>query len=103
MLSIVHFSYFVLQCDPLGKLKEILKYEHLGLSYETGKSRKLIGGHITSINHHITTSGHKGNFGDFTIRCHTNNDFEQLIKESLLIGKYKPNLNKQINTFHLSF
>ena len=31
-----------------------------------------------------------------------NNDFGLLIKESLLIGKYKPNLNKQINTFQLS-
>ena len=74
--------------------------EHLSISDKTGKSRKLSQGQLTSINHHITMSGHKGNFGD---QCHTNNDFELLIKESLLIGKYKPDLNEQINTFQLSF
>ena len=64
--------------------------EHLGISYKTGKSRKLRQGQITSIHHHITTSGHKGNFGDNKIQRHANNDFELLTKESLLIGKYKP-------------
>ena len=45
-------------------------------------------GKISAINHHITTSGHQGDLGDFHIQCHANNDFELIIKESLLIGKY---------------
>ena len=77
--------------------------EHLGNSYKTGKSRKLSQGQITAIHHHIITSGHTGKFGDFKMRCQVNSNFELLIKESSLIDKYKPNLNKQINTFQFSF
>ena len=54
--------------------------EHLGISYKTAKFSKLCQGQKTSINHHITSSGHKVNFGDFKIRCHANNDFKLLIK-----------------------
>ena len=57
------------------------------------------GKQITATRHHITTSVHKGNFGDFKIQCHANNDFELFNKR---ICKYKLNLNKQINTFQLS-
>ena len=50
---------------------------------------------------HIHDINHIGTFDNFKPLGYARNDFELLIKESLLITKLKPTLNKQIDKFKL--
>ena len=75
--------------------------EHLGISHLTGAGRKYVESLATKVRLHVEKSKHRGNFDDFKILGYTRNDFELLIKESLLITKLKPTLNKQTDNFKL--
>ena len=47
---------------------------------------------------HISKSGHKASFDDFKIISKTDNHFELLIHESLLIKRDMPSLNSQTSS-----
>ena len=88
----------------IGKTKRHLLVrmcEHLGTSYKTGKESKYNPDKTTAIRKHIRLSKHTSNFSDFKIASFANKNFEALIKESLLVGLQKPELNKQIKSFKL--
>ena len=76
--------------------------EHLGISYKTGAATNFNTKTTTAIRDHINTSGHVNNFENFEILSFGKNDFECLVKESILIKKNTPPLNKQVKTFKLS-
>ena len=76
--------------------------EHLGISHRTGKIRKYNPQQTTAIREHIRVCEHSGSFNDFKITSQGKTDYELLIKESLLVGKEKPILNKQIKSFQLA-
>ena len=80
-----------------GKTKRHFKVrasEHLGMTPLTDK-------HVKSpkksvIFEHILLKGHQASFNDFSILSKEANEFKLLIKESLLISRDKPELNKNI-------
>ena len=76
--------------------------EHLGISHITGKSRKFNPLQDTAVKKHLRETGHKCDFNNFEIINRANSDLELLIKESLLINRHTPFLNKQIKTYKLS-
>ncbi len=76
--------------------------EHLGISHRTRKIRKYNPKQTTAIREHIRICEHSGSFDDFKIASQGKTDFELLIKESLLVGKEQPILNKQIKSFQLA-
>ena len=105
--SLVVYKYTCSSCNVtyLGKTKRHFKVrmcEHLGISHITGKPRKYNAKQTTAVKEHIRESGHQGEFKDFKIMCNAGTNFELLLKESLLIQKHNPVLNKQIKTFQLS-
>ena len=57
--------------------------------------------HSTVVQNHIENKKHICDFDCFKIVSYARNDFELLIKESLLIKKSKPSLNKQVDSFQL--
>ena len=67
--------------------------EHLGISSITGKHSTNPA--MSSILSHINASGHPANLDDFQILSSSSDSYELMIHESLLINKYKPNLNVQ--------
>ena len=67
--------------------------EHLGISPITGKHSTNPA--ISSILSHTNASGHPANFDDFQILSSSSDSYELMIHESLLINKYRPNLNVQ--------
>lgn len=104
--SLVIYQYTCSGCNTtyIGKTKRHFKVrmcEHLGISHLTGKKLKYNYSNATAVREHIEKSGHIGNFDDFNILNSARNDFECLIKESLLIKKFDPELNKQIKSFQL--
>ena len=68
--------------------------EHMGISHLTGKNLKYNNTQATNVRQHIHDLNHIGNFDNFKPLGYARNDFELLIKESLLITKLKPTLNK---------
>ena len=50
---------------------------------------------------HMLLEGHRSNFDHFSILSKENNDFKLQLKESLLISRDKPVLNKNIYSFLL--
>ena len=76
--------------------------EHLGISHKTGAATKFNNKTTTAIRDHIRETGHQNNFENFETVSFGKNDFECLIKESILIKKFQPILNKQVKTFKLS-
>ena len=76
--------------------------EHLGISHKTGKSLKFNEGSTTAIKDHMRETGHKNDFSNFEILSFGQNYLECLIKESILIKKFQPSLNKQVKEFKLS-
>ena len=68
--------------------------EHLGLTPLTGKRVK--NPKEPAIIDDILEQGHDANFRDFTILRRETNGFKLLIKESLLISRNSPPLNKNI-------
>ena len=74
--------------------------EHLGISPITGKHSTNPA--ISSILSHTNASGHPANFDDFQILSSSSDSYELMIHESLLINKYKPNLNVQGSSIPLN-
>ena len=91
----------------MGKTKRhffVRAYEHLGLSLRTGKrfTYNPNNGNNTAILNHInTSSGCVGNLENFDIIGNASNDFHLCLKESLLIKKFKPSLNKSVKSIPL--
>ena len=73
--------------------------EHLGISPLSGK--KLICSSLSAIQAHTRTTCHPISFDDFSIMSYCNTASELLIRESLLISKFKPELNETIRSVPL--
>ena len=104
--SLLLYKFTCGSCNAtyIGKTKrhsKIRKCEHLGISPKTGNIRKYNATHATIVRQHIVNSKHHCDFDNFTVLGYANNDFELLIKESLLITKMRPSLNKQVDNFKL--
>ena len=70
--------------------------EHLGISHLTGKRRTLKPGQSTAIFEHTLFCKGTPSFSDFDILARDSNDYKLLLKESLLINRDKPLLNKTV-------
>ena len=55
----------------------------------------------SSFKDHCLLSGHVCSFEDFTVLNYESHKFKRLIKESLLVTKDKPSLNKQVKSLKL--
>ena len=73
--------------------------EHLGISPITGIQSTNPA--VSSILSHTNASGHPANFDDFQILS-SSDSYELMIHESLLINKYRPNLNVQGSSIPLN-
>ena len=104
--SLVVYKFSCSSCNAtyIGKTErhhKVRMCEHLGISYKTGKPMKYNPNSTTAVKEHLRESGHINNFDNFEILSFAKNDFECLIKESALIRKFKPKLNKQVKEFKL--
>ena len=107
ILSLVVYKFSCSGCNStyIGKTKrhhKVRMCEHLGVSYKTGKGTKFNPNSSTAVRDHIREKGHENDVTNFEILNHAKNNLECLIKESLLIKKMSPNLNKQVKYFKLS-
>ena len=68
--------------------------EHLGITPLTGKHVK--NRKMSAIADRFLFSNHHGSLDDFSILCSEPNSFKLLIKESLLISRDMPSLNKNV-------
>ena len=96
MCSSVVYSFKCPGCHALhyGKTTRNLVTrcrEHLGIN----KAGQKIKSNCSSIGDHISKSGHNGFLDDFNILSKTENSFDLLIHESLLILRDHPSLNSQ--------
>ena len=66
--------------------------EHSGVSPLTGKRSKAMT--TTAIKDHVLICGHVVSFEDLKILASSNSEFHLKIKESLLISRDKPELNR---------
>ena len=85
-----------------GKTKHhfyIRAAEHMGISHLTNKRLKNV--KQSAISDHLLTCDCNINFDDFTILSKDSNNINLLIKESLLISRDKPILNKTVKSFPL--
>ena len=73
--------------------------EHLGITPLTGKFVKTP--KKSAIFDRMLLDGHKASFDNFSILKKNNNAFKLQLKESLLISRDKPILNRNIYTFSL--
>ena len=73
--------------------------EHLGISPLTGKFVKTP--KKSAIFDHMLLDGHKASFDNFSILLKEKNAFKLQLKESLLISRDKPILNRNIYSFPL--
>ena len=73
--------------------------EHLGITPLTGKFVKTP--KKSAIFDHMLLDGHKASFDNFSILLKENNTFKLQSKESLLISRDKPILNRNIYSFLL--
>ena len=106
-LSNVVYKFSCSDCNVtyIGKTTRHLKVrmcEHLGVSHITGKVRKFHPDQDTAIRKHLRESGHNSNMDNFKIISRAKYNFDLTIKESILIGREKPILNKQVKTFQLA-
>ena len=74
--------------------------EHIGISHLTGKRVEC---KPSAVSDHLLLHNHDGDFNDFTILCRDNNDFRLLIRESILISRDYPVLNKNTASIPLLF
>ena len=72
--------------------------EHIDISHLTGKR---IESKPSSVSDHLLLHNHDSDFNDFTILCRDNNGFRLLLKESILISRDSPVLNKNIASIPL--
>ena len=99
MCSNVICKYTCSGCDATyyGKTKRLLIVrcrEHLGIN----KAGQKIKSNFSSIGDHISKSGHKASFDDFEIISKTDNHFDLLIHESLLLKRDMTSLNSQMSS-----
>ena len=73
--------------------------EHMGISNVTGKRFKSV--KQSAISDHVLQRNCSINFDDFSILATDCNKFKLLLRESLLIKRDKPILNRTINSFPL--
>ena len=73
--------------------------EHLGITPLTGKFVKTP--KKSTIFDHMLLDGHKARFVNFSILLKESNAFKLQLKESLLISRNKPILNRNIYSFPL--
>ena len=102
MCSSVVYSYKCPGCHALyyGKTTRNLVTrcrEHLGIN----KAGQKIKSNCSAIGDHISKSGHNGSLDDFHILVKTENSFDLLIHESLLILRDHPSLNSQQSSIPL--
>ena len=78
--------------------------EHTRVSPLTGKKRATTLFPTSSIQAHTCQTNYTISPNDFSIisSCRSSSNFELLIRESLLISKYKPSLNENISSIPLS-
>ena len=82
-----------------GKTERHLKVrasEHLGFTPLTGK--RVTNLKPSAISDHLLLTGHHGDYDNFTVLSHDANGFKLLIKESILISRDSPILNKNISS-----
>ena len=87
--------------DYYGETERHLKVrvgEHISTSPLTGK--RVNNNKKSSVKDHCLLSGHVCSFEDFTV-LNESYKFKRLIKESLLVTKDKPLLNKQVKSLKL--
>ena len=72
--------------------------EYLFLSAFTGKH---VNNKKSAVKDHCLFSDHVGSFEDFSILMYESNSFKLLIKESLLVSRDTPLLNKQVKSILL--
>ena len=102
MCSSVVYSYKCPGCHALyyGKTTRNLDTrcrEHLGIN----KAGQKIKSNCSAIGDHISKSDHNGSLEDFDILSKTENFFDLLIHESLLILRDYPSLNSQQSSIPL--
>ena len=73
--------------------------EHLGVTPLTGKQVKNL--KKSAIFNHILLNGHDASFESFTILLKENNEYELHLKESILIKRDNPELNRNIYSYPL--
>ena len=73
--------------------------EHISTSLITGK--RVNNNKKPSVKDHCLLSGHVCSFEDFSVLNYESHKFKRLIKESLLVTKDKPLLNKQVKSLKL--
>ena len=104
--SFVMYKYTCGSCNAtyIGKTKRHFKVrmcEHLGISYRTGKPLKYDKRKTTAVREHMRCENHVSDFTNFKVLGYAKNDYTLQIKESLLIGKEKCDLNKQVKCLKL--
>ena len=76
--------------------------EHLGISHLTGKRKTPQAGQSTAIlEEHTLFCRGAPSFSDFDILARDTNDFKLTLKESLLIARDKPLLNRTVQSMPL--
>ena len=81
-------------------LSDIRSGEYIGVSPLTGKKVKPINN--SSVCDHLLHSNYLPSFDNFSIMAQENNKFLLEIKESLLIVRVKPSLNRNISSTSLN-
>ena len=87
-----------------GKTKRHFKVrmcEHLGISHLTGKKRTLQPGQTTAILDHALFCVRPPSFDDFDVLAREGNDFRLTLRESLLINRDGPLLNRNVQSMPL--
>ena len=95
------FSCGICNDTYYGKTERHIKVrsgEHLGISALTGKR---VACKPSAVSDHLLLHDHKSDFNDFTILCRDNNGFRLAIRESLLISRDSPILNKNVASIPL--
>ena len=85
-----------------GKTKRHFKVriaEHIGISHLTGKPRKTR--MSTAISDHLLECSCPPTYSDFDVVCREKNNCKLCMKESILIQRDKPSLNKNIKSVPL--
>jgi len=98
------YKYTCCYCNVTyyGKTERHLKIrssEHLAITPLTGKTIK--NPKASAILDHIQCENHLGSYSDFDILAKESNNFKLLIKESLLIQRDSPVLNRNVSSIPL--
>ena len=82
-----------------GRHLKVRASEHLNFTAVTGK--RVTNLKPSAISDHFLLTGHHGDYDNFKILSHDANGFKLLIKESILISRDSPILNKNISSIPL--